>query len=133
MKKGFTLLELVIVIIIIGVLASLGFIQYTRMVERGRTSEAKAMLGTIRTAEQGYYLERGVYTAALDELAVEVVPAGICDAEYYFSYSVAVAGPTFIATANRCTVGGKEPQGPAGGYNLTLDQAGTFGGTPGYF
>jgi prepilin-type N-terminal cleavage/methylation domain-containing protein len=41
-KKGFTLLELIVVIVIIGVLATLGLTQYASMVERGRSAEAKA-------------------------------------------------------------------------------------------
>lgn len=47
MKKGFTLLELIIVIIIIGILATLGLTQYARMVERGRGAEARQLLGNI--------------------------------------------------------------------------------------
>jgi len=40
-RKGFTLLELIVVIIILGILASLGFSQYIKMVEKGRSAEAR--------------------------------------------------------------------------------------------
>ncbi|MBU0547795.1 MAG: prepilin-type N-terminal cleavage/methylation domain-containing protein, partial [Candidatus Omnitrophica bacterium] len=36
MRKGFTLIELIVVIIIVGILASVGMTQYTKVVEKGR-------------------------------------------------------------------------------------------------
>ena len=63
MKKGFTLLELIVVVIIVGVLGSLGFAQYTKVVEKSRTAEAKAILGALRSAQEAYRLQYGGYTA----------------------------------------------------------------------
>ena len=57
--RSFTLLELIIVIIIIGILAVLGFTQYGRMVERSRGAEAKAILGDIRKLAYAYRMEHG--------------------------------------------------------------------------
>lgn len=129
MRKGFTLLELIIVIIIIGVLATLGFTQYTRMVEKGRTAEAKAILGTLRSAEEAYRLEYGNYTATIGNLAVDA-PADCTNTTHYFSYGVTATQ----ATATRCVTGGKIPQGPAGGYTININYSnGTFGGTAGYY
>ncbi len=51
MKRGFTLLELIIVIVVIGLLASIGVTEYFKVVERSRGSEAKSVLGSIRTAQ----------------------------------------------------------------------------------
>ena len=63
-RKGFTLLELVVVVIILGILATLGFTQYTKMVEKGRTAEAKMILGQIRTAQVAYNQQFGGFTTA---------------------------------------------------------------------
>ncbi|MFZ2356813.1 MAG: prepilin-type N-terminal cleavage/methylation domain-containing protein [Candidatus Omnitrophota bacterium] len=128
MRKGFTLLELIIVIIIIGVLATLGFTQYTKVVEKGRAAEARAILGTLRTAENAYFQEFGVYTATVTELGLEL-PSAACLTTHYFSYVCDAAG---MCTATRCIAGGKTPNAAAPGYNKTLDQAGVFGGTAGY-
>lgn len=103
MKKGFTLLELIIVIIILGVLATSGFTQYTKVIEKGRTVEAKAVLGTIRTAQQAYYLERGFYADSLADLAVEAPIA--CTSTHYFRYTAIQIGATDL----RCTTNGKTP------------------------
>ena len=127
MKKGFTLLELIIVIIIIGVLATLGFTQYTKVIEKGRTAEAKAILGSIRTAQQAYYLEWGAYTGAIGDLSIDAPTA--CATTHYYSYSVASS----TASATRCTASGKTPNA-TGGYGVTLNYAnGTWGGTAGYY
>lgn len=127
MRKGFTLLELVVVVIILGILATLGFTQYTKMVEKGRTAEAKMILGQIRTAQVAYNQQYGGYISVLANLAVEAPSA--CAATHYFSYSVS----NTTGTATRCTTGGKAPDGGTA-YTLTLAYGtGTFGGSAGYY
>jgi prepilin-type N-terminal cleavage/methylation domain-containing protein len=126
MKKGFTLLELIVVIVIIGILATLGFTQYVKIVERGRTAEAKTNLGQIRSAQFAYYLEYGAYAAALTSLIVDSPTA--CAATHWFSFAT---GAT-TSTATRCTASGKSPNA-AGVYSITLTHVGVFGGTTGYY
>jgi type IV pilus assembly protein PilA len=127
MKRGFTLLELTIVIIIIGILAALGFTQYGKTIEKGRTAEAKAVLGALRTAETTYNQQYATYTATLDNL--DVAAPGACTSTHYFAYAVASTG---LGTATRCTSGGKVPTGPD--YSVTLDYAsGVWSGTAGYY
>ena len=127
MRKGFTLLELIVVIIIIGVLGALGFIQYTKVVEKGRSAESKDILGQIRTAEEVYKQDNGVYTASIADLIVEAPTS--CTATHYFTYGVSgTAG-----TATRCTSGGKTPT-YATAYTITLNYAtGVWGGSAGYY
>lgn len=128
MKKGFTLLELIIVIIIIGILGSMGFVQYTRVVERGRSAEAKVLLGQVRKVQEGYRQEWGSYTSTMGNLAIDVPTT--CTATHYFSYS----SSTSTGTATRCSANGKSPQGPATPYVITVDYlAGSWGGSPGYY
>ena len=57
MKKGFTLVELLAVVIIIAVLSSVAMPQYRRSLERSRVAEALELLPAIYDAQQRYYVE----------------------------------------------------------------------------
>ena len=62
MKKGFTLIELITVVIIIAIMAALALPQYTRFMERGHGSTAKNALNMIRKAEATYFALNSAYT-----------------------------------------------------------------------
>lgn len=64
-KLGFTLIELMIVIIIIGVLAAIAAPMMSSNVVRARRSEAVAIMGAIRTAERLYFVDSNAYTNVL--------------------------------------------------------------------
>ncbi len=72
MQKGFTLLELLIVVIIIGILAGLAVPNFFRAVERARWAEAKQILGPLRGSQMRYKAERGIYTNIIGNLDIEI-------------------------------------------------------------
>lgn len=73
-QKGFTLVELMVVVIVVGVLAAVAIPMYTLASDRAKASEAVAALGSIRTAMRSYYAEHGTYVHAsfVDGAAVTV-------------------------------------------------------------
>lgn len=133
MKKGFTLLELMVVIIIIGVLATLGVMQYQSAIERARGAEARQVIGQLRTQCAAYYMQdpAGVGTGDCNDdnlgIGTEIPGPGTanCGGTHFFAYSSSPAAPDgVVLTADRCTSGGKNPDRATGGQlTLTIDYA----------
>jgi type IV pilus assembly protein PilA len=63
-KGGFTLIELMIVVAIIGILAAIAIPNFLRFQLKAKSSEGKSNLAAIRTAEESYYSEFGVYVSS---------------------------------------------------------------------
>jgi len=107
MKHGFTLIELIVVIIIVGILAAVGISQYSLIVEKGRTAEAKVRLGTMRKLAYEYYLNNGTLaTITNPDVGVDAT----CHSTDFYYYYVGAATSTYVnLLAMRCTSNGKTP------------------------
>lgn len=106
-EHGFTLVELIVVIIIVGILAALGISQYSTVVEKSRLAEAKTRIGVMHKLAEEYWLSNGSLTGMTD------ADAGVdntCTSDsFYKYYTYITAGTWFNAFAQRCTSGGKTP------------------------
>ena len=125
-RSGFTLIEMIIVAIVLGILATVALPRFIRVVEKSRSAEARNALGVIRDAELAYFMEFNVFTNSLG--AMNVPLPGACAASNYFRYTIVFGAADFTATATRCAAGGRPPQ-TAINYALSLNRAGTMTST----
>jgi general secretion pathway protein G len=70
-EKGFTLIELIIVITLIGILVGLGLPQFKNAVKRARETTLKENLFTLRKLINQYYVDKGKYPQSLQTLVDE--------------------------------------------------------------
>ncbi len=93
-KKGFTLLELMIVVIIIGILASLALPRFIDATRKAREAEARSILGSIRSAQFRYYLEWNMYTPWIDRLDINLI-----NPSKYYGYASELGDAGYIGDA----------------------------------
>lgn len=66
--RGFTLLEVLVAVVLIGVLSGIAISQYAEYRQRGFDSQVASVVRGIATGEEAYYAENLVYASDVDEL-----------------------------------------------------------------
>ena len=129
--RGFTLLELLVTLIIVGILAAIAYPSYTGYLQRSRRAEAQQLVVSIANREAQYLLDSRMYTnvigatglnANTERFTCTPTAAPTTCVNLYYNVTVAVDNvatpPTYTVTAT--ALGTQAPDG-----NLTLTQAGT--------
>ncbi len=134
-RKGFTLIELMVVIFIVGILAAVAIPIMRGRIDAAKWSEGKAAAGSIRTAIRAAIAEKGndyPFSANLTTLEQLGFATGDLDGKYFgtLDYTFTITDgsgatqPTYLITVTAGVSGKTEaPTSPTG---VTLDDTGLF-------
>ena len=109
--KGFTLVELVIVIVIVGILSVVAVPVYKGYTKKAMATEGKALLGAINTSQKVYFAEWANFAGSGQSASLDVDAS---TNKYFTSYAISGAGSSTGFTATTAGSGG------ATGIGLTI-------------
>ncbi len=113
-QKGFTLIEIMIVVAIIGILAAIAIPQYQDYVLRANIQEATSALGDFRTRMEQSYQDNRTYAGAAGAGGCAVVDP-VATLRWQFTCAPAAVGQQFVATATGISTMNQ--------FRYTIDQA----------
>jgi type IV pilus assembly protein PilE len=114
-QNGFSLIELMVVIAIVGILASVALPAYTDYINRGKITDAVAELSDYRVKMEQYFQDHRNYGTA----GAACTPAFASSKYFTFSCTVGDPADSFVATAS--SIAGSLGAA-AGDYTMTINQ-----------
>jgi type IV pilus assembly protein PilA len=135
-RKGFTLIELMVVIFIVGILAAVAIPIMRGRIDAAKWSEGKSAAGSIRTACRAFIAEKGntynfaAHNGVLTDLGFATTDLDgryFKQADYTFAFTNSAdpaVEPTYLITVTADPTG--SPEAPSSPASITLNNAGTF-------
>lgn len=125
-EQGFTLIEVMIVVAIIGIIAAIALPSYQGHMTKTRRADAKSCLVDAAQRQENFFYSNNTYTATMTDLgfAAGTVNCGE-DANYTLTATIAGGGSSYVLTATRANL----QAGDAKCGNYTLSSTGVKGVT----
>lgn len=116
-ERGFSLIEIMIVVVIIGIISSIAYPAYQDYVIRGKVTEATAGLSDLRVKLEQYYQDNRTFAGYVDE-GCNLASSGRSAVESdNFTFSCNINADTYTITANG--IGAKG----VGGFSYSIDES----------
>lgn len=124
-RSGFSLVELMIVVVIVGILASMSLVSYRKAVRKAKLTEAKLALKLLWECNEMYYNEHGFFFGPaydIGDTGVSEIAFSPLSGSPLFIYSIDVDSPfVYVAEPKDPSVGGDHS---LAGYEIQLDHNG---------
>lgn len=82
-SKGFTLMELIVVVALIGVISAIAYPNYTSYMKKARRADAKVGLSKVVDREERYYIQNNKYTTSASDLGLSATATYTTDEGFY--------------------------------------------------
>jgi type IV pilus assembly protein PilE len=123
-EKGMSLVELMTVVVIVGVLASIAVPGYRQYLLRANRSDAKNALMQVQSAQEKFYLQNNRYAGTVAALGT---PGTTTNGYYSITIAPRTTDQTYLATAAPVAGAGQTDDKKCGSF--TIDETGGKGAT----